>query len=129
MFQERFKSEAVESDEYFLTVLRYIHQNPVKAGIAKSILDYRWSSYIEYIEKAAIVDIDFALDMFTSDRKKAIELFRNFNIQNNNDMCLEDEEKLRVSDSKVKEYLKEAGIIDPRELRRIEKSKKKGIFC
>lgn len=41
LFQERFKSEAVESDEYFLTVLRYIHQNPVKAGMTKSILDYR----------------------------------------------------------------------------------------
>ncbi|HHY25099.1 MAG TPA: transposase, partial [Clostridiaceae bacterium] len=33
LFQDRYKSEAVESDEYLLTVLRYIHQNPVKAGI------------------------------------------------------------------------------------------------
>ncbi len=31
LFQERFKSEAVENYEYFLTVLRYIHQNPMKA--------------------------------------------------------------------------------------------------
>lgn len=36
----------------------------------------------------------------------------------------EDEEKLRISDSKVKEYLKEAGIIDPRELRQLEKSQR-----
>jgi len=35
LFQERFKSEAVENDAYFLTVLRYIHQNPVKAGLVK----------------------------------------------------------------------------------------------
>ena len=32
LFQDRFKSEPVENDAYFLTVLRYIHQNPVKAG-------------------------------------------------------------------------------------------------
>ena len=35
LFQDRFKSEPVEDDAYFLTVLRYIHQNPVKARICK----------------------------------------------------------------------------------------------
>lgn len=128
LLQERFKSEAVESDEYFMTVLRYIHQNPVKAGITKNMQDYRWSSYKEYIEKAETVDIDFVLDMFSTDRKKAVELFRNFNIQNNNDMCLEDEEKLRVSDSEVKEYFKKAGIMNPKELRQVEKSKRDEII-
>jgi len=33
LFQDRYKSEAVEDDAYFLTVLRYIHQNPLKAGL------------------------------------------------------------------------------------------------
>ena len=33
LFQDRFKSEAVEDEPYFLTVLRYIHYNPVKAGL------------------------------------------------------------------------------------------------
>ena len=32
LFQDRFRSRPVESDEYFLTVLRYIHQNPVQSG-------------------------------------------------------------------------------------------------
>ncbi|GAE47324.1 transposase [Mesobacillus boroniphilus] len=32
VFQNRFNSEIVENDAYFLTVVRYIHQNPVKAG-------------------------------------------------------------------------------------------------
>lgn len=30
LFQDRYKSEPVEDDEYFLTVVRYIHQNPMK---------------------------------------------------------------------------------------------------
>ena len=33
VFQDRFSSEPVESDEYFLTVVRYIHNNPQKAGM------------------------------------------------------------------------------------------------
>ena len=35
LFQDRFKSENVEDDAYFLTVLRYIIQNPMKAGMEK----------------------------------------------------------------------------------------------
>lgn len=48
LFQNRFRSEVVNNEAYFLTLLRYIHQNPVAAGISKSIGDYRWSSWIEY---------------------------------------------------------------------------------
>ncbi len=45
LFQERFGSEPVETEEYLLTVMRYIHQNPVKARLSTSC-DYPWSSYI-----------------------------------------------------------------------------------
>ncbi|MGB7606103.1 MAG: hypothetical protein WBL93_11595 [Lutisporaceae bacterium] len=38
------------SDEYFLTVRRYIHQNPMKAGIVNNISDYKWSSYNEKMD-------------------------------------------------------------------------------
>lgn len=62
LFQGRFKSEPVDTDEYFLTVLRYIHQNPVKAGIAPTC-DYKWSSYGEYLAGRGLVDANFALDL------------------------------------------------------------------
>ena len=42
LFQDRFLSEPVESDAYFLDVLRYICQNPVKAGLCSSPSDYPW---------------------------------------------------------------------------------------
>ena len=61
LYQDRFKSEAVEDDPYFAVVLRYIHQNPMKAGICESIGDYKWSSYNEYIRKSRIIDCDLAL--------------------------------------------------------------------
>ena len=41
LFQDRYKSEAVEDESHFLVVMRYILQNPVKAGICKSIGEYR----------------------------------------------------------------------------------------
>jgi len=40
LFQDRYKSEPVEDDAYFLTVLRYIHQNPLKAGLSDDISSY-----------------------------------------------------------------------------------------
>ncbi|WP_308160333.1 transposase [Bacillus sp. ISL-77] len=39
LFQDRFKSENVENDQYLLTVVRYIHQNPLKARIVKRVYD------------------------------------------------------------------------------------------
>ena len=49
LFQDRYKSEVVEDESYFITVLRYIHQNPVKAGLYKNLYDYKESSYNEYL--------------------------------------------------------------------------------
>ena len=49
LFQDRFKSEPVNDMEYFVTLLRYIHQNPVKAGICSKAEDYDWSSWQEYL--------------------------------------------------------------------------------
>ena len=48
LFQERFKSQNVESDYYLLRVIRYIHRNPEKAGVCITE-KYKWSSYSEYI--------------------------------------------------------------------------------
>ena len=46
-FQDRFKSEPCEDFSYFLTLLRYIHQNPIKAGITHFAEEYPWSSWHE----------------------------------------------------------------------------------
>ena len=61
LFKERFKSEPVRSAllpqgrkndmAYFTTLLRYIHQNPVKAGIAEHVKDYEYSSWNEFTDE------------------------------------------------------------------------------
>lgn len=43
LFQNRYLSESVTTEEYLLIVLRYIHQNPVKAKLVSNISEYRWS--------------------------------------------------------------------------------------
>lgn len=50
LFRERFRSEPVNDMEYFTTLLRYIHQNPVKAGLVEHVKDYEFSSWGEYAE-------------------------------------------------------------------------------
>jgi putative transposase len=63
LFQNRFKSETIENDDHFLTVLRYIHQNPVKAGLVSEVKNYDWTSFHEYNEAKTTVDVDFAINM------------------------------------------------------------------
>lgn len=43
LFQDRFKSEPIEDDKYFLCCVRYILQNPLKTNIY-NIWEYKWSS-------------------------------------------------------------------------------------
>ena len=62
LFQERFRSEPVETDEYLLTVVRYIHLNPENAGIAR-FNSYWWSSYSEYVGTARYCSTEFILSL------------------------------------------------------------------
>ena len=65
LFQDRYRSEPVEDDSYFLTVLRYILQNPMKAGLEKTPGLYPWSSYNCYTGKPdQLTDTEFAVQMF-----------------------------------------------------------------
>ena len=49
LFQNRFFSKKVEDREYLKMLCRYIHQNPLKAGVAKTE-EYKWSSYNKYLK-------------------------------------------------------------------------------
>ena len=129
LFQDRFKSEIVENDSYFLTVIRYIHQNPLKAGIVKNTADYRWSSYGEYIGKPWICDTNFAFDMFSIDRAKAIKLFKEFNLEENQDQCLDYNQNIRLNDIEASDFIRNiSGVQNPTEIQRFEKIKRNEII-
>jgi REP element-mobilizing transposase RayT len=48
LFQGRYKSILVENDAYLMQLSYYIHNNPLRAGRVKRLIDYRWSSYPAY---------------------------------------------------------------------------------
>jgi hypothetical protein len=108
LFQDRFKSEAVEDDQYFQTVLRYIHQNPVKAGLVKCVEEYKWSSMQEYINQAKFVNVNLPLEMISCDREKRIEKFIEYTNGINEDKCLDtdNEAKKRIMDDEAREIIK-----------------------
>lgn len=67
LFQDRFRSIPVEDDVYFLTVLRYIIQNPVVAGICKRVEDYAYSSAPDYCTaKSGLTDTTIAKELLRS---------------------------------------------------------------
>lgn len=56
LFQDRFRSETVNDMEYFVQLMRYIHQNPVAGGMVNNVRYYRWSSWREY-EPGMVCDV------------------------------------------------------------------------
>ena len=56
LFQGRYKAIVVEKDAYCQELSRYIHLNPVRAGIAGSVEEYPWSSYLSYMGKREEVE-------------------------------------------------------------------------
>lgn len=75
LFQGRFGSVPVESDEQFLTELRYIHQNPVKENMCPTC-DYPWSSFSGYFDRPRLVDNSLAVSLFSGEKQ-----FREFHEQ------------------------------------------------
>lgn len=62
VFQDRFGSLPVETDEHLLMAMRYIHLNPLDLGAAFPG-DYRWSSYGQYAGKPGLCDTSTVLDL------------------------------------------------------------------
>lgn len=80
LFRGRFKSILVEQDNYLLELVRYIHRNPLRAGIVDELSQYVWSSHLGYISSARQWDWlhkDFILSML-SFNKKSRQAYLNF---------------------------------------------------
>lgn len=106
LFQDRYKSEPVETDTYFLAVIRYIHQNPVKAGLSSDAASYQWSSYKDYTGKSGITDTGMALSMFSGESKEALSLFDKFMKEEEKALCLDFEESNRITDKEARDRIR-----------------------
>lgn len=130
LFQDRFKSEPVDDDSYFLTVLRYIHQNPVKAGLSKDVSEYPWSSYHDYIQGFGLADPEFGLSMFHEDKNEATTLFKKYMSEEEKTSCLDIEEIQKLTDEDAQEFIRKTfGIKSPEDLQTLTPDQRDNIIA
>jgi len=81
LFRGRYKSILVEADSYLLQLLRYIHKNPLRAGLCDDVNNYEWSSHRGYLSDAKRWDWlykAFPLSLFAKDLKESRREYRKF---------------------------------------------------
>ena len=92
LFRGRYKSILVSGDSYLLQLVRYIHRNPLKAGIVEDMKAYPWSSHNAYLSVAKKWDWlhkGFILSLLADDKKFQISVYRRF-------VSVDDDKKLEA---------------------------------
>ena len=81
LYQGRFHASHVDRNEYLLEVTRYVHLNPVRAGLAERPEDYPWSSYRVYIDAESNshrIQTELVCSLMSRDRFEHPRLYRQF---------------------------------------------------
>jgi len=80
LFQGRYKAILIDADSYLLQLVRYIHNNPLRAKIVHTSEDYPWSSHHAYLGRTVIpwLYADWVLGQFSNDVAKARQLYAEF---------------------------------------------------
>ncbi len=81
LFQSRYKSPVVQTDSYSLVLTRYIHRNPLEAGLVKKAEDYPWSSYPCYLGVLPVwpwLNAQWLLSQFHENLEISRQFFRIF---------------------------------------------------
>ena len=131
LFQDRFRSEAVNDMEYFVTLLRYIHQNPVAGGLAKTVRDYRWSSWYEFDPslrcEIQVCCTDVVLQRISFDALK--ELVEEPLPKTQRILDFDNDTGMRVTDDRVREFIRlDMGISDMSSIQHLHKDKRNEVL-
>jgi len=81
LFRGRYKCILVDSDSYLLELVRYIHRNPLKAGLVEDLNDYDWSGHKPYLSNAKKWEWlykGYVLKIFSKDRVEAKKKYLEF---------------------------------------------------
>jgi putative transposase len=83
LFQNRYKSILCDLDPYLLELVRYIHLNPLRAGMVKDLEEleeYAWCGHgtLTGRQKSLFQEKDFVLGLFGPKERKAIKVYREF---------------------------------------------------
>nr|WP_279326792.1 transposase [Bacillus litorisediminis] len=134
LFQDRFRSENVETYPYLLRVIRYIHQNPVKAGIVERVDAWKWSSCRGYYGKSLVsenlLDQQYILRHFSDNLFIAKERFKEFNEILDNDSFLDERaSRKRLTDQEAgMEIKKLLGIMEIAQVKSLPKTERTKVL-
>lgn len=134
LFQDRFRSKNVETNLNLLRVIRYIHQNPVKAGMVERAGDWRWSSCLGYYggnsAERNLLDCDTILRLFSEDPQVARERFAIFNEKDNNNRCLDYHcKKIKLTDEQARIEIKKAlGVIEIAQVKSLPRQERNDVL-
>jgi len=81
LFRGRYKAILIDADSYLLAVLRYIHRNPLRAGLVENLDAYPWSSHGGYVSGAKEWDwlyADMVFSLLTEDRSRRLRVYRRY---------------------------------------------------
>lgn len=90
LFEERFEAKEVDSDEYLIHLVRYIHLNPLKAGLVSNCQDWEFSNYREWIgmRQSLLFDSDLVSTLF-KDITSYTSFVEEYNIAHRNDILIQ----------------------------------------
>ena len=130
LFQDRFRSEPVDDIGYFVTLLRYIHQNPLKARIIENINDYLWSSWKEYSSENCPASFCSTRAVFARiGQKDLLELINTPLEDDGQILDIDTDGNKSVSDSDVKAFLQMSqGIANPLMVQSLEKTRRSEVL-
>ncbi|WDV46790.1 transposase [Clostridiaceae bacterium M8S5] len=98
VFEQRYKANLCDKDEYLFSLIRYIHQNPIRADIEEG-LSYKYSSHNNYINAKSekTVDLEYPLSLFGEKVKEQITEYKKFiEVTEENIQVLKTEELMPV---------------------------------
>jgi REP element-mobilizing transposase RayT len=81
LFRGRYKSILIEKQSYLLELVRYIHRNPLEAGVVDRLDKYPWSSYKGYLSGAKKWDWlhkGFVLSLFSNAKADSLTDYKVF---------------------------------------------------
>lgn len=89
VFQQRYKALLCNKDDYYLQLIRYIHNNPVRANLQEGI-EYKWSSHLYYIgnRKGSLVNTFEPLSLFSENEQEALRQYMLFMNQDSENLGL-----------------------------------------
>jgi len=91
LFERRHRAILVQTDNYLKELIRYIHNNPVRAGIARDPVHYAWSSHEAYLGGARPdwLTLGWVLSHFGETEKQASAGYRHFMQQDQSDVVVD----------------------------------------